>query len=227
MTIYPDGEEVLIVGELACGAPLQVRDSNQFEANVNRPATTVLGKDAFPTAWDKAAALLHSFCTTQSLFDGNKRTGWAACWLFLRLNLAVGPLLGKVDADSSEHLVERIVSEKVGVPEIADALRSLVVPFLGNAGNLPSGFSVIEILDEGEDYFVGVGKIPDGTQFVYLYLALSQSTPIEMVFTSDQAREGAEELLQYADNPLEKRRIKFKARAIQAHLDVHDWSKYI
>ncbi|WP_253287211.1 type II toxin-antitoxin system death-on-curing family toxin [Corynebacterium aurimucosum] len=96
-------------------APLQIRDSNQFKANVNRPETTVLGRDAFPTAWDKAAALLHSFYTTQSLFDGNKRTGWAACWLFLRLNLAVGPLPGKVDADASEHLVERIVSEKVGV----------------------------------------------------------------------------------------------------------------
>ncbi|HCT9179339.1 Fic family protein [Corynebacterium aurimucosum] len=227
MTIYPDEEEVLIVGELACGSPLQIRDSNQFKANVNRPVTTVLGRDAFPTAWDKAAALLHSFCTTQSLFDGNKRTGWAACWLFLRLNLAVGPLLGKVDADASEHLVERIVSEKVGVPEIADALRSLVAPFLGNAGNLPSGFSVTKITDEGEDYFVGVGKTPDGTRFIYLYLAVNQSTPIEMVLTPDQAREAAEELLQYADNPLEKKRIKFKARAIQAHLDMHDWSRYI
>lgn len=227
MTIYPNEEEVLIVGELACGSPPQIRDSNQFKANVNRPATTIFGRDAFPTAWDKAAALLHSFCTTQSLFDGNKRTGWAVCWLFLRLNLAVGPLLGKVDADTSEQLVERIVSEKVGVPEIADALRSMVAPFLGNAGKLPPGFSVIEITDEGEDYFVGVGKIPDGTRFIYLYLAGSQSTPIEMVFTPDQAREAAEELLQYAGNPLEKKRIEFKARAIQAHLDVHDWSRYI
>lgn len=227
MTVYPDEEEVLIVGELACGFPPQIRDVNQFEANVNRPATTVLGRDAFPIAWDKAAALLHSFCTTQSLFDGNKRTGWAACWLFLRLNLAVGPLLGKVDADASEQLVERIVSEKVGVPEIADALRSLVAPFLGNAGNLPSGFSVTKITDEGEDYFVGIGKTPDGTRFIYVYLAVSQSTPVEMVLTPDQAREAAEELLQYADNPLEKKRIKFKARAIQAHLDVHDWSRYI
>ncbi|WP_308606330.1 Fic family protein [uncultured Corynebacterium sp.] len=227
MTAYPAEEEVLIVGELACGFPPQIRDANQFKANVNRPATTVFGRDAFPTAWDKAAALLHSFCTTQSLFDGNKRTGWAACWLFLRLNLAVGPLLGKVDADASEQLVERIVSEKVGVPEIADALRSLVAPFLGNAGSLPSGFSVLKITDEGEDYFVGVGKTPDGTRFIYLYLAVNQNTPIEMVLTPDQAREAAEELLQYADNPLEKKRIKFKARAIQAHLDMHDWSRYI
>lgn len=36
-----------------------------------------------------------------------------------------------------------------------------------------------------------------------------------------------EELLQYAGNPLEKKRIEFKARAIQTHLDVHDWSRYI
>ena len=48
-----------------------------------------------------------------------------------------------------------------------------------------------------------------------------------MVFTSDQSREVAEELLQHADKPLEKRRIEFKARVTQAHLDVHDWSKYI
>ncbi|MBU5655182.1 hypothetical protein KPA07_09735 [Corynebacterium aurimucosum] len=113
------------------------------------------------------------------------------------------------------------------MPEIADALRSLVAPFLGNAGNLPSGVSVTKITDEGEDYFVGVGQSSDGTRFIYLYLAVSQGASIEMVLTPGQAREAAEELLQYADNPLEKKRIKLNARAIQAHLDMHDWSRYI
>ncbi|MER0080518.1 Fic family protein [Corynebacterium sp. KPL2861] len=97
----------------------------------------LIGIRPHPTAWDKAAALLHSFYTTQSLLDGNKRTGWAACWLFLRLNLAVGPLLGEVDADAAERLVLKIANKKIEISEIAGTLRSLVTPLLGNVDHLP------------------------------------------------------------------------------------------
>ena len=51
-----------------------------------RPATTVFGADAYPTVWDKAAALLHSLVTTQSLADGNKRTGSFLFLWYLRAN---------------------------------------------------------------------------------------------------------------------------------------------
>lgn len=223
MTIYPEEEEILLVGKFACGFPPRICEPNQFAANVSRPSTTVFGNDAYPTAWDKAAALLHSFCTTQSLFDGNKRTGWAACWLFLRLNLAVGPLLGKVDADAAERLVLRIANEKIELPEIADTLRSLVAPLLGNVGHLPPGFEVIDVLKDLEGVLIGIGKLPDGTRLVYMYFTSDEGTPTEAVLTPDQARELAEELLQFADNPLEQRKhIRLQLQAMRVHLDLHN-----
>jgi len=223
LTTYLDEEEILLVSEIACGFPPRIREHNQFKANVSRPSTTIFGDDAYPTAWDKAAALLHSFCTTQSLLDGNKRTGWAACWLFLRLNLAVGPLLGEVDADAAERLVLKIANEKIEISEIADTLRSLVTPLLGNVGHLPPGFEVTNVLEDLEGVLTGIGELPDGTRLVYMYFTSDEGTPVETVLTPSQAREFAEELLRLADNPLEQRKqLRFQVQAIQAHLDLHN-----
>ena len=221
MTIYPDGEEVLTVGLFACGFHPKVREPHQFRANVNRPATTVFGSDAFPTAWDKAASLLHSFCTTQSLVDGNKRTGWAACWLLLRLNLAVGDLLGEVDADAAEALVANVATGDMLVPEIADALQAFVAPQLGNAGHLPPGFAVTEILEDTGQVMTGVGCTPDGTRLVYLCTRSSDGAPLELVLTPDQARNAADELTRFADGKLAPgMRIRVQALAVKAHLDL-------
>jgi death-on-curing protein len=74
MTVYPTSEEVLLVGSIACGFNVEVGEPAQFAANIARPATSAFGQEAFRTHWDKAAALLHSFATTQTLIDGNKRT---------------------------------------------------------------------------------------------------------------------------------------------------------
>lgn len=72
MTLYLRGDEILLVGSIACGFDVHVVEPAQFKANVNRPATSAFGHDAYPTLRDKAAALLHSFVTTQTLPDGNK-----------------------------------------------------------------------------------------------------------------------------------------------------------
>ncbi|WP_297455203.1 hypothetical protein, partial [uncultured Corynebacterium sp.] len=42
--------------------------------------------------------------------------------------MAVGPLLGEVDADAAERLVLKIANKKIEISEIADTLRSLVTP---------------------------------------------------------------------------------------------------
>ena len=57
-----------------------------LEAALSRPATTVMGEDAYPTIALKAAALLHSLCGNHALVDGNKRLAWAATAVFLVLN---------------------------------------------------------------------------------------------------------------------------------------------
>lgn len=140
MTLYLRGDEILLVGSIACGFDVHVVEPAQFKANVNRPATSAFGHDAYPTLWDKAAALLHSFATTQTLLDGNKRTAWAASWLFLGLNDVVGPHQGSVDADLAETLVLGVAAGDKEIPEISDCLQQFVHPQLGRHDHLPDGF---------------------------------------------------------------------------------------
>lgn len=91
-----------------------------------RPTATVFGIDAYPTDWDKAAALLHSLVTTQSLADGNKRAGWAACWLLLGLNgYGLSPQL---DVDAAEEFVLAIAAGELAWEQIAARLPAFAEP---------------------------------------------------------------------------------------------------
>ncbi len=45
-----------------------------------------MGQDAYPTLEGKTAALLHSIVCNHALADGNKRLGWFAAVVFLRVN---------------------------------------------------------------------------------------------------------------------------------------------
>jgi death-on-curing protein len=120
VTDFPTADEVLIAAERACGFRPHVSDPGLFESGLMRPAATVFGKDAYPSVWDKAAALLHSLATTQSLADGNKRTAWAACWLLLGLN---GHRLSTVlDVDDAEEFVLAIAANKLTWEQIAARL---------------------------------------------------------------------------------------------------------
>jgi death-on-curing protein len=126
MTDYPSTDEVLIAAEYACGFRPRIGDPGLFESGLMRPAATVFGKDAYPSIWDKAAALLHSLATTQSLADGNKRTGWAACWLLLGLNgHHISPVL---DVDAAEAFVQAIAANELTWEQIADQLPSFAEP---------------------------------------------------------------------------------------------------
>lgn len=120
MTEFPTAREVLIAAEYACGFHPIVRDPGLFESCLMRPTATVFGADAYPAVWDKAAALLHSLVSTQSLADGNKRTGWAACWLFLGLN--GHHLSPRLDVDAAEKLVMDIAGNELTWEQISARL---------------------------------------------------------------------------------------------------------
>lgn len=222
MTVYLTGDEILIAGSIACEKQVAIRDAAQFEANVNRPSTTAFKQEAFPTAWDKAAALLHSFATTQALVDGNKRTAWASAWLFLRLNNAVGSLEKEVNADEAERFVEAIAAGEKEIPEIADGLRRFVRHQLGSYGSFPDGFQLTGPLIEIGDLLIGNGVLPDGTPLVYTYMTTSNNTPWEMVFTPEEARIFAEALISVHEaKATAERTIKVPVSGILHHQDIH------
>ncbi len=63
-----------------------VRDLGLLESAVYRPQASFGGSDLYPDVFSKAAALGHSLIKNHAFVDGNKRTGFEAMRLFLRLN---------------------------------------------------------------------------------------------------------------------------------------------
>jgi death-on-curing protein len=63
-----------------------VRDHGLLDSAVNRPQQSVMGKDAYPSLFDKAAALLESLARNHCFHNGNKRTAYLVTKSFLMIN---------------------------------------------------------------------------------------------------------------------------------------------
>lgn len=119
---YLDLEDLVDLTTVLLGEPPPIRDMGLLGAAVARPRTTVLGDDAYPDLWTKAAALLDSIVNNHALVDGNKRLGWLATATFLEL-IDV-PAVGIANDDVYE-LVMRVAGDHVEVAELAAELRGL------------------------------------------------------------------------------------------------------
>jgi len=63
-----------------------VKDHGLLESAVHRPQQSVFGEDAYPTLFDKAAALLESLVKNHCFHNGNKRTAYLVTKSFLMIN---------------------------------------------------------------------------------------------------------------------------------------------
>jgi death-on-curing protein len=114
-------EQALRIARAAVGGPVEVRDVGLLDAAVHRPRASVLGQDAYPDVFAKAAALLHSLARNHPLVDGNKRLAWLATYVFCAKN---GIELDPGDDDAYELVVGIAAGEIDDVAVIADWLRS-------------------------------------------------------------------------------------------------------
>jgi death-on-curing protein len=121
VTRYLTVEQALRISRLAVGGPTYVRDVGLLEAAVHRPRTSVLGQDAYPDLFAKAAALLHSLARNHPLVDGNKRLAWLATYVFLAKNdIELDP-----EDDEAYELVTAVAAGTIDdIDEIAAALAS-------------------------------------------------------------------------------------------------------
>ena len=83
---YLDLDDLRAVAASALDGPMEVRDWGLLESALARPQATVFGEDAYPSVWEKAAALLLSLVGNHALVDGNKRVGFTCVVLFLHKN---------------------------------------------------------------------------------------------------------------------------------------------
>jgi death-on-curing protein len=103
--------------EIADGliASLSIRDAGLLASAAARPQTTLLGREAYPSFPEKAAALMHSLARNHPLVDGNKRLAWAATRVFCLLN---GHDLA-FTVDEAEALVVAAAAGEIELPQLA------------------------------------------------------------------------------------------------------------
>ncbi len=85
MTIYLSSEMLLELVEEVLPGSLW-RDKGLLESAAVRPMAEYGGIEVYPTIHEKAAALTLSLVTNHPLIDGNKRLGFMALAVFLRIN---------------------------------------------------------------------------------------------------------------------------------------------
>jgi death on curing protein len=119
---YLDLEDLLDLAERLLGPNPPIRDVGLLGSAAARPQATAFGADAYPDVWTKAAALLLSLVKNQALVDGNKRLGWLASAVFLRLN---GIDVSVASNDDVYNLVMSVAAGNDGVTEVAEKLVGL------------------------------------------------------------------------------------------------------
>lgn len=122
---YLDADDLLQLASLLLGDPPPVRDAGLLGSAAARPQATVLGEDAYPDLWTKAAALLQSIVKNHALVDGNKRLGWLATATFLELD---GVRATRISNDDVYDLVIGVAAGHDEVATIAAELQRLAGP---------------------------------------------------------------------------------------------------
>ena len=119
---YLELDDLLAAAKAYLGHPAEVRDWGLLQSALVRPTATVFGQDAYPDIHHKAAALMQSLICNHAIVDGNKRLGWAATYLFYRLNAYVA----SSDEDHHFALVIGVATGQIDtVPKIAWELATL------------------------------------------------------------------------------------------------------
>ncbi|QKW06776.1 type II toxin-antitoxin system death-on-curing family toxin [Streptomyces sp. NA04227] len=121
---YLTSPEALDLTQLGCaGRRMPVRDAGLLDSALHRPASSMLGVEAYAGLFEKAAVLLQGLAVNHPLVDGNKRMSWMCTVVFLHLH---GVRMLDVDQDEAYELVVGVASGALGEPEvIAGRLRSL------------------------------------------------------------------------------------------------------
>jgi death-on-curing protein len=123
VTRYLTVEQALRIARTAVGGPIDVRDIGLLDAAVHRPRSSVIGQDAYPDLFTKAAALMHSLARSHPLVDGNKRLAWLATYVFLAKNDVV---LDPGDDEAYDLVVAVAAGTIDEVNDVAAALASFV-----------------------------------------------------------------------------------------------------
>ena len=98
------------------GTDFNVVDRGTLESALARPLHTAFGESLFPTPVHRAGALLSGLAAAHAFVDGNKRTAWISCNIYLN---AFDSRLEKIPDEEAADFVEAVVVQHHEVDFIA------------------------------------------------------------------------------------------------------------
>ena len=107
------------------GGAVGLRDRGLLESAVYRPQASFGGQDLYPDLFSKTAALGHSIIHNHPFVDGNKRIGFEAMRVMLRLN---GHDV-RTSIDTKFNVVMQIAKGALTEQQIADWLKKHSRPY--------------------------------------------------------------------------------------------------
>lgn len=100
-----------------------IKDHTLLDSAIHRPMQSLFGEDAYPSLFDKAAALLESLVKNHCFHNGNKRTAYLVVKSFLMIN---GYHLRMERVFAVEFIVD-IATGNTSLEQIVDILRQYSV----------------------------------------------------------------------------------------------------
>ncbi|QWU16458.1 death on curing protein [Paenibacillus sophorae] len=124
MTIFLTKEEIVaahcyMIRKMNDADQAGIKDHALLDSAVHKPEQSLFGEDAYPSLFEKAAALLESLVKNHSFHNGNKRTAYLAVKSFLMVN---GYHLKMVRLFAVEFIVD-IAKDGYSFEQIASILR--------------------------------------------------------------------------------------------------------
>jgi death-on-curing protein len=77
---------IALIQKYSPGEQIGVKNSSLLESAVLRPQSSAFGDDAYPSVFNKAAALFESLGQNHPFHNANKRTAFTALVIFLKFN---------------------------------------------------------------------------------------------------------------------------------------------
>lgn len=111
---------VAMIKRYSPGEQIGVKDSNLLESAVSRPQSSAFGDEAYPTVYEKAAAIFQSLGQNHPFHNANKRTAFTALVMFLRYN----HIYFKMEQALAEDFTVDMVNHKYSFEDLTSMIQT-------------------------------------------------------------------------------------------------------
>lgn len=111
---------VALIRKYSPGELVGVKDRGLLDSAILRPQSSAFGDDAYPTLFEKAAALFESLGQNHPFHNANKRTAFVALVIFLRYNGCAF----EMDQKAAENMTVEMVNHAYTFRQLAEIIES-------------------------------------------------------------------------------------------------------